>query len=79
MPPSSGKWEESSTTARPCGMKKRRAATSQSVMAPGPALAAVETHVRPMSAARLKSTRSRRFISRGSAGVCSVVSVKMGF
>ncbi len=54
-------------------MKKRMAASSHRVRELGPALAAVATQVIPMTATRLKSTRSRKVSARSSCGVVSLV------
>src|SRR5580698_6060282 len=59
MPPSAGYRDDSSATARPCGMKNMSAATIQRMIALGPALAAVAIHRSPRMATRLNSTTSR--------------------
>src|SRR6266446_9692982 len=67
-------------TARPCGTKKRMAASSHNVNALGPALAAVATQPMPMTATRLKSTKSRKVRARSSCGVVSLVTcANLGF
>jgi hypothetical protein len=49
-------------------MKKRTAASSHKVKALGPALAAVATQVIPITATRLKRTKSRKVRARSSCG-----------
>src|SRR6185369_3839544 len=71
MPPSSGKRDESSVTTSPCGTKKNSAASSQSVSALGPALAAVASQRSPSTATRLNNTRSRSPSARSSDGTSS--------
>src|SRR5690348_8150901 len=71
MPPSSGKRDESSVTTSPCGTKKNSAASSQSAIALGPALAAVASQRSPSTATRLNSTRSRSPSARSSEAVSS--------
>src|SRR3954469_2346132 len=66
MPPSSGNRDESSVTTSPCGTKKSNAASSQSVSALGPALAAVASQRSPSTATRLNNTRSRSPSARSS-------------
>src|SRR3954469_2327677 len=71
MPPSSGNRDESSVTTSPCGTKKNSAASSQSAMALGPALAAVASQRSPSTATRLNNTRSRSPSARSSDGASS--------
>src|SRR5690349_8274723 len=71
MPPSSGKRDESSVTTSPCGTKKNSAASSQSAIALGPALAAVASQRSPSTATRLNNTRSRSPSARSSDGTSS--------
>src|SRR5574338_1276221 len=68
MPPSSGQRAARSLTARPWGMKKRRAASTHSVSELGPAAAAVANQRRLNTATMLNSTMSRSPRARGSAG-----------
>src|SRR5438552_805327 len=60
-------------TASPCGTKKRMAANTHNVKELGPALAAVATHGTPITATRLKSTKSRKVRARSNCGAGSLI------